>query len=400
MAASSIKKRKIAVVTSSRADYGLLFWLMKAIEQDAALELQVVATGMHLSHEFGLTHKIIENDGFRIDRKVEMLLSSDSPAAITKSIGVGCITFADALQELQPDMMVLLGDRFELLAPAISGVICKFPIVHIHGGETSQGAVDEAVRHAITKMAAIHFPATEKSRQRIIQMGEHPDTVFNHGAPGLDHLYRTELLSRERLEKQLAMNFDDGVALVTYHPVTRENNTSERQIDNLLAAVKTAKVKAIFSGANADAHGRIINSKILSFCQQDSSRYKFVENLGQRIYLSCLKHVDVLIGNSSSGLIEAPSFRLPVVNIGDRQRGREKAANIIDVGYSPEEIVKGIRQALSNEFKRSLTDLKNPYDKYADGRASERIKDSLKNISLSESLLKKAFYELPILTLT
>ncbi len=398
MAASSI--RKIVVVTSSRADYGLLFWLMKAVEQDAALKLQLVVTGMHLLHEFGSTFKIIENDGFRIDRKVEMLLSSDSPAAITKSIGVGCIAFADALQELQPHLMVLPGDRFELLAAAIAGSMARTPIAHLHGGETSQGAVDEAIRHSLTKMAAIHFPATEKSRQRIIQMGEHPETVFNHGAPGLDHLYRTELLSKEQLEKHLEFSLDSGTALITYHPVTLENDTSERQIENLLSAVKAAKLKAIFSGANADAHGRIINSKISSFCKQNPARYKFADNLGQRIYLSCLKHVDVLIGNSSSGLTEAPSFRLPVVNIGDRQKGREKAANVIDVGYSAEEILSVIHEALSDRFKQRLSGLKNPYDKHADGRAGERIKDTLKSISLSEVLLKKAFHDLPLLALT
>ena len=386
-----MNKRRICVVTSSRSDYGLLYWLMKEIQGDAALQLQVIATGMHLSPEHGMTSKVIENDGFKINKKIPMLPSSDTEAAIIKSIGKGLISFPEALVDLKPDILVLLGDRYELLSPAISALILKIPVAHIHGGETSQGAIDESIRHCLTKIASVHFPATEEYRRRIIQMGENPGVVFNFGAPGLDNIYKHRLLGKEELENHLKFDLSGRVAIVTYHPVTLEHKTAELQITNILKAIKSNGTRAIFTAANADTYGSIINREIKSFSDGHPADYQFSPNLGQIPYLSCLKNLDLMIGNSSSGLVEAPSFKLPVVNIGDRQKGRIKAENVIHVGYSVTEIKAGIEKACSSEFKRKIRNMKNPYDKYRDGKASYRIKETLKKISLSENLLKKKF---------
>lgn len=387
--------RRICVVTTSRADYGLLQGLMGAIRDDETLALQAIATGMHLCPEFGLTYRAIEHDGFRIERKIEMLLSADSDSATTKSVGVGLLAFADALAELQPDILVVLGDRFELLAAVIAALLAKIPIAHIHGGETSQGAVDEGIRHAITKLASLHFAATETYRRRIIQMGEDPHRVFAFGAPGLDALHQVKLLSRLELEARLDFALTTPTALVTYHPVTLERNTAERQIENLLGALQQERVRAIFTKANADTQGRLINRRIAEFCQNHPADYRLHDNLGQQIYLSCLRHLDMMVGNSSSGLIEAPSFKLPVVNIGDRQQGRIKAASVIDAGYSVKEIAAGIQQALSPVWREGLMDMTNPYAGRDDGLVSVRIKEQLKRVELTEALLKKQYYDIP-----
>jgi len=387
-------KRTICVVTTSRADYGLLFWLLKEIQNDPDLELQIIASGMHLSPEFGLTYQAIENDLFKIQKKVEMLLSADTETAIIKSLGVGLIGFAEALSELHPDMLVLLGDRFELLAAAISALILKIPIAHIHGGETSQGAVDEAIRHSITKIASIHFATTEAYRMRIIQMGENPEVVFNFGAPGLDNIARLKLMDKKELSRYLNFELDEPTALVTYHSVTLENNTAKEHIENILSAIRQSGLRAVFTKSNADTYGRIINKKIEGFCFRQPDKYRSVVNLGQLGYLSCLKHFDIMIGNSSSGLIEAPSFELPMVNIGDRQKGRIKAANVIDTNYTVDSIRRGIQKALSPDFKAGLKDMINPYQKYADGNISLRIKEKLKTIPLNDLLIKKEFRDL------
>lgn len=383
-------------MTTSRADYGLLRGLMRVIREDEALELQVIATGMHLCSEFGLTYRKIEQDGFRIDRKVEMLLSSDSDSAVTKSIGVGLMAFSDALDDLRPDILVVLGDRFELLSAAIAALIARLPIAHIHGGETSQGAIDEGVRHAITKMASLHFAATEAYRRRIIQMGEDPRFVFAFGAPGLDALHHVTLLTKQELESHLDFRLEGPTAIVTYHPVTLERNTAEVQIENLLMALLQEDVRAVFTKSNADMQGRLINQRIAEFCRHRPADYRLYDDLGQEVYLSCLRHLDLMIGNSSSGLIEAPSFKLPAVDIGDRQRGRIKAANVIDVGYSVAEIASGIRQSLSTSWKEGLTNMENPYCGRGDGRVSFHIKEQLKRAEIGESLLKKRFYDLPL----
>jgi UDP-N-acetylglucosamine 2-epimerase (non-hydrolysing)/GDP/UDP-N,N'-diacetylbacillosamine 2-epimerase (hydrolysing) len=391
---TKFKRRRICVVTTSRADYGLLIWLMREIREDPSLELLIVATGMHLSPEFGSTYKVIEEDGFTINAKVEMLLSSDTDIGVVKSIGIGLLSFCEVLKDLSPDIIVILGDRFELFSVAVSALILRIPIAHIHGGETSQGSVDEAVRHAVTKMSAVHFPATEVYRKRIIQMGEIPKRVFNYGAPGLDGVHRVKLLSKKELEKRLGFNLEGNVAIVTYHPVTLERGTAEWQIDDMLRAIHHSGLKAIFTKANADEQGRLINRKIQEFCGQQPDTYRFYDNLGTFVYLSCLKHCTLMVGNSSSGLIEAPSFRLPVVNIGDRQRGRIRAANVIDVGYSEKEISDGIKKACSKPFRRGLSSMENPYDTYGDGKTSYRIKESLKNIKITSKLLKKGFFDI------
>ncbi len=394
MEGPEIAARRICVVTTSRADYGLLRGLMQAIVDDRDLELQVVATGMHLSPEFGLTYGTIEHDGFRIDRKVEMLLSADSDGAVTKSIGVGLIAFADVFSGLRPDIAVVLGDRFELLSAAIAALIARVPIAHIHGGETSQGAMDEGVRHAVTKMASLHFPATEAYRRRIIQMGEDPHAVFAYGAPGLDALRHLTLLTKQELGSRLDFGLESPTAIVTYHPVTLERDSAAEQIDDLLAALLQAKVRAVFTKSNADMEGRLINERIAAFCRERPADYRLYDSLGQTVYLSCLHHLDLMVGNSSSGLIEAPSFGMPAVNIGDRQRGRIRAANVIDVGYPVAEIVVGIRQALSPVWRAGLSGMENPYAGVGDGTVSFQIKERLKQVELGESLLKKRFHDI------
>ena len=387
-------KRKICVVTGTRADYGLLYWLLKEIDNDENLELQLVATAMHLSPEFGLTYKTIEEDGFEITDNVELLLSSDSEIAVSKAIGLGCISFAETFQKLNPDMVLVLGDRFEIFSAASAAMIMKIPLVHLHGGETTQGAIDEALRHSITKMATYHFPATEKYKKRIIQMGEQSERVFNFGMAGLDNIYKLDLLSKKELESSLDFKLDHKTALVTYHPVTLDDNSTEVNINNLLSALDQFELNIIFTKSNADTGGRIINQKIAEYVEMNSDKSIFVDSLGQLRYLSALKHFDLMIGNSSSGITEAPSFKLPVVNIGDRQKGRVKAENIIDTNNSFSEITKSIKEALSTEFKQQISNLINPYDKYQDGRTSEKIKDKLKTIPLNNNILKKEFNDI------
>jgi UDP-N-acetylglucosamine 2-epimerase (non-hydrolysing)/GDP/UDP-N,N'-diacetylbacillosamine 2-epimerase (hydrolysing) len=350
---------------------------------------------MHLSPEFGLTVREIEEAGIELDRKINLRLTGGSGLDNAKSIGLGLAGFADALSELRPDMIVLLGDRFELFAPAIAALMLRIPIAHIHGGERSEGAIDESVRHAITKMASLHFPATESYRQRIIQMGEAPERVFNFGAPGLDQIYARPLLTRSELERELGLSLQDPAALVTHHPPTHDPGSVETQVRQLVGAIKASRINAVFTMANADAQGARINAQWRALCKQNPVRFRWEPHLGHLRYLSCLKHFALMVGNSSSGLTEAPSFRLPVVNIGDRQRGRVRAANVIDVPCSREAILRGIKRALSPRFRASLAGMRNPYDRYQDGRASERIKDVLKNIRLSDDLLKKNFHDLP-----
>jgi UDP-N-acetylglucosamine 2-epimerase (non-hydrolysing)/GDP/UDP-N,N'-diacetylbacillosamine 2-epimerase (hydrolysing) len=368
--------------------------LLKAIQADASLRLQVIASGTHLAPKFGRTWRDIEAAGIRIDRKINLRLKGESSLDNLKSIAVGLRRFAEAFVELQPEIVVLLGDRFELLAPAISALMLQIPIAHIHGGELSEGAIDDSVRHAITKMASLHFAATEAYRRRIIQMGESPDRVFNFGAPGLDELYGSPLLTRQELEEELGFSLNDPVALVTYHPASRDPSSAGSQVSRLVAAIKASGFKAVFTLANADAQGALINRRLQAACAQNPKRFKWIPHLGHRRYLSCLKYFAVMVGNSSSGLTEAPSFRLPVVNIGDRQRGRVRAANVIDVSCSRGAILGGIKKAVSPGFRASLGGVSNPYDRFHDGRASERIKDALKHLLLSDDVVKKHFHDL------
>jgi UDP-hydrolysing UDP-N-acetyl-D-glucosamine 2-epimerase len=390
-----VDRRKICVVTTSRSEFGLLLGLLKCIKNDSCLRLQLVVSGMHLARKFGMTIREIEAEGFVIDRKIDMRLSGLSNLANAKSLGLGLPGFANAFSELNPAIIVLLGDRFELLAAAISGLMLRIPIAHIHGGERSEGAIDESVRHAITKMASLHFAATESYRRRIIQMGESPDRVFNFGAPGLDQIYGPSLLTRTELEEEIGFTLREPVALVTYHPATLDRGSVDTQVYHLVTAIKMCGLKAIFTMANADARGARINARLSSLCKRNPGQFKWIPHLGHRRYLSCLRHCAIMVGNSSSGLTEAPSFRLPVVNIGDRQRGRVRARNVIDVACSQADIVRGIKRACSRRFKASLRGMRNPYDRYRDGRGSERIKDVLKRVKLSCDMQKKSFYDLP-----
>jgi len=380
-------KRKICVVTGSRADYGLLQLLMKEIRGDARLQLQIIATGMHLSPEFGLTFKQIEEGGFHVDEKVEMLLSSDTPKGIAKSIGLGVIGFADAFERVKPDVVVFLGDRFEIFAAAQAAMAARIPIAHIHGGETTEGAIDEAMRHAITKMACFHFVAAEPYRRRVIQMGEDPDRVINVGAPGLDNLKRMRLLNRYALEKAIDFPLGKLSFLVTYHPVTLSKADPSVPMHELLVAIDSfPQARTIFTKTNADTYGRIINKMIDEYVAEHPEHTRAFTSLGQLRYLSTMKHVDAVIGNSSSGLLEAPALRKPTINIGDRQKGRLRASSVIDCVEKIEAIVSAVKKALSEPFQLSLKNVVSPYGQ---GNASLEIKEYLKRVDLGGVLMKQ-----------
>lgn len=370
--------RKICAVTGTRAEYGLFYPIMKKIQNSNELELQLIATTMHLSEEFGSTYKQIEKDGFTINEKIENLLASDTKSSIAKSTGLATILLSDAFNKLQPDIVLLLGDRYETHAAATTAMLMNIPIAHIHGGEITEGAVDEQIRHSITKMSYLHFASTEKYRQRIIQMGEDPSRIFTSGAPGIDNIINLELLPKTKLENNLNWKFGKNSALFTYHPVTLDNSNIEDEIDHIFSVLKQTSLNILFTYANADDSGRVINQKIEIFCQENPSKYKVVKNLGQLRYLSAMKYVDLLIGNTSSGIIEAASFQKPVVNIGDRQKGRLQSGNVIDC--SIEILGTAIEQALSDDFQDSCKICKNIY---GNGHTSDTIVDVLSNAEVS-----------------
>lgn len=383
--------RKICVVTGTRADYGLLQWVMRGIQQDLELQLQVIATGMHLSPEFGRTYKEIEADGFAIDRKLEILTSSDSAAGITKSVGLGMIAFADALAELKPDIVLVLGDRFEIFSAVTAAMIAGRPIAHLHGGEITEGAFDDAIRHSITKMAHLHFVAAEEYRRRVIQLGEDPERVFLTGGLGVDTISKMNLLDRDSLESALDFKLGKKNLLITFHPVTLEQGTATAQMTELLNALdKLQDTHLILTMPNADTGGRELIRMIEAFAASRSHARAYT-SLGQLKYLSCMAHVDGVVGNSSSGLAEAPSFKKGTINIGDRQRGRLKAASVIDCEPTSSSIVKALEKMYSVHFQASLDKVSNPY---GEGGASERIVSRLKRFDLAH-ILKKSFYDLP-----
>lgn len=383
-------KRKICIVTGSRAEYGLLYWVMKEIQDDPDLQLQVVATGMHLSPEFGLTYKDIEADGFTIDAKVEMLLSSDTPVGIAKSIGLGVIGFADALDLLRPDILMLLGDRFEILAVAQAALVAKIPIAHIAGGDVTEGAFDEAIRHSITKMAHLHFVTNAAAARRVRQLGENPEHIFNVGSPGVDYIKRLKLLGRHELEEALDFRFKEKNLLVTFHPVTLETQPAVDQFQELLTALDNLgpNFGIIFTKPNSDTDGRAIIRLMDSYVATHPNTRAYT-SMGQVRYLSALAQVDAVVGNSSSGLYEAPSFGKPTVNIGDRQKGRLQATSVINCGTEASSIGKAILQALASDCSDAL----NPY---GDGNSSIRIKDCLKRVAEPAALLKKHFFDLAV----
>lgn len=383
--------RTICVVTGTRAEFGLLRWLMGEIQSHAQLELQVIATGMHLSPEFGSTYREIEEAGFQIDARVEMLLSSDTNTAVTKSMGLGVIGFADAYERLAPDIVVVLGDRFEIFAATSAAMIAGLPIAHLHGGETTEGAFDEAIRHSITKMSHLHFVAADEYRQRVIQLGEHPDRVFNFGGMGIDAIKRIKLLSREELERSLELSLGEKSLLVTFHPVTLEGGASSAaQMGELLAALEGLDdTTLIFTMPNADTGGRELSAMVREFAEGHPNA-KVYTSLGQLRYFSCLAQIDGVVGNSSSGLAEAPSFKIGTVNIGDRQKGRLKANSVIDCEPSCEAIQAALKTLYSAEFQAGLAAVSNPY---GNGGASEAIVKVLAEYPL-ENIRKKQFYNL------
>ncbi len=384
--------RKVCFVTGSRAEYGLVLWLLKAIEAEPALELQLVVTGMHLSPEFGLTYQQIEADGFAIAAKVEMLLSSDSPVGIAKSIGLGVIGFADALDRLRPDIVAVIGDRFEILAVAQAAMVARIPIAHVHGGESSEGSIDETIRHAITKMSHLHFTAAETYRTRVIQLGEDPARVFNVGAVGLDTIANLKLLAGSALEAALDFRLEGGpVVLCTYHPATLSDSSGcEALLQLFLALDGLPDARVVFTKANADTGGRAINQLIDDYAARNAGRMRAFVSLGQLRYLSLLSGADVVVGNSSSGIIEAPVVRTPTVNIGDRQRARLKAPSIIDCGETAAEISAAIAKALSPEFQRVAAAGKSLFGA---GGAAQRITKVIRDTPL-EGILHKTFYDL------
>ncbi len=386
-----IEKRKICVVTGTRAEYGLLYWLMKEISQDHFFEFQLVVTGMHLAPEFGLTYKQISSDGFEINAKVEMLLSSDTPVGVSKSIGLGIIGFADVFEDLKPDIIVVLGDRSEIFAAVSAAMIARVPVAHIHGGETTEGAYDESMRHSITKMSHLHFTSTEIYRKRVIQLGEQPQYVFDVGAPGIDNIKRLKLMSRDEFEKSINFKLGKKNLLVTFHPVTLERSTAKKQFLDLLVALNELEdTYIIFTKANSDVDGRVINSMIDEYVQLNSDNSIAYTSLGQLRYLSAMQFVDGVVGNSSSGLIEVPSFHIGTINIGDRQKGRIKAASVIDCLPTYNSIKFALTELYSVEFNAKLKEVQNPY---GEGGAVEKIISKLKSLSV-DNLLKKQFYDM------
>lgn len=384
--------RKICVITGTRAEYGLLRWVMQGIKDDPELTLQVIATGMHLSPEFGLTYREIEQDGFQIDRKVEMLTSSDTPVGIAKSMGLGLIGFADALNELKPHLIVVLGDRFEIFAAVAAALVSRIPVVHLHGGEATEGAFDEALRHSITKMSHLHFVAAEEYRQRVIQLGEQPERVFLVGGLGIDNIKRLKLFDRTELEASLGFTLGQKNLLITFHPVTLEDATAAEQMAELLSALAELQdTQLIFTMPNADTDGRVLIRMVEQFVAQHSNAHTYT-SLGQLRYLSCIAHVDGVVGNSSSGLLEVPYFKKGTVNIGDRQRGRLQAASVINCDPNRSDIIAALQRLYSPDFQANLSKVRNLY---GEGGASEKVVQTIKHYPI-DGIAKKVFYDLPV----
>jgi GDP/UDP-N,N'-diacetylbacillosamine 2-epimerase (hydrolysing) len=381
-----MNQRRVCIITGTRAEYGLFYPILKKIKDSKKLQLQLIATTAHLSGEFGLTYKQIEEDGFFIDDKIENLLSSDEKSSVAKSTGLAIILLSESLDRLQPDIVLLLGDRYETHAAATTAMLMNIPIAHIHGGELTEGAVDEQIRHSITKMSYLHFCSTEASRQRVIQMGEDQVRVFNSGAPGIDNILNLKLLSKVRLEKELNWKLTSKSALFTYHPVTLEDGDVVSDLEAILNILTISNLNILFTYANADKGGRVINRRLEEFCKTNPLKYKVVKNLGQIRYLSTMKYVDLIIGNSSSGIIEAASFKKPVVNIGERQKGRLRGVNIIDCDINTLE--GSIIVAMSSNFSKKNKNMKNIY---GNGSAANTIVDKLINqpISIVKTFIDK-----------
>lgn len=383
--------KRVCVVTGTRAEYGLLYWTMKQMQNSSDFDLQICVTGMHLAPEFGLTYSQIEADGFFINEKIEVLLSSDTAIGVSKSIGLGMIGFSEAFQRLKPEIILLLGDRFEIFSAAAAAMVSRIPIAHCHGGEATEGLIDESIRHSVTKMSHLHFTSTEEYRNRVIQLGEHPDRVFNVGALGIENINRLKLLSRSETEASINFKLAKKNILITFHPVTLEHATSEEQFSELLGALDSIEnTNIIFTKPNADTDGRVLISMIDEYVAKNTDKSISFISLGQLRYLSLLQFVDVVVGNSSSGLIEVPSFKIPTINIGDRQRGRLKSASVIDCDPNKTSIIEALKTAYSDSFRDSLASVKNLY---GNGDSSSKIISILHKVDLS-GILKKKFYNL------
>ncbi len=384
-------KKIISILTATRAEYGLLKPIIAKLNTIEEFDVRIVVTGAHLSPEFGLTYQEIEKDGFIIDEKIEILLSSDTPSSISKSMGIAMISFADYFEKLSPDLLIVLGDRYETLAVATTAMNHRIPIAHLYGGETTEGAIDESIRHAITKLSYLHFTSTDEYRNRVIQLGEHPNRVFNVGAIGIENILNAILLSKEELEAELKIDLSKSYAVVTFHPVTLENNSSDKQIESILEVCKKLNnLSFIFTKANADAEGRIINHLIDKYAQDYDNIFAFT-SLGMRRYLSVLKYCSMVIGNSSSGLLEAPSFGIPTINIGDRQKGRLQADSVINCEPTKVEITESINLALSDEFVQKAKKTVNPY---GNGDTSNKVVEVIKDYLFNDKIdLKKKFYD-------
>ena len=378
--------KKVLVVTSGRSDYGLLYHLMRQIQNSSDLELQIIATGMHLSSEFGMTYKQIESDGFFINRKIEMLLSSDSNLGVSKSMGIGIIAFSDAIDQLKPDLIFILGDRYEIFGLAATALVQKIPIAHIHGGEVTRGAIDDAFRHSITKMSDFHFCANEDARHRILQLGEDEENIFMVGGLGLDYIRNTTLFTKNEIQKKLSFKMRDKNILVTYHPETLSKISAEDQINELLKALKNfSHVGIIFTMPNADSGSKVITHLIDDFVKSNDNAKSF-KSLGQTLYLSCIEAFDGVVGNSSSGILEVPSFKKGTLNIGDRQDGRQFASSIIECKLCHQEITKGIQKLFSFKYKTIFEKTTNPY---GEPGASEKIIKIVKNLNSNRVSPKK-----------
>ena len=384
--------RKICFFTSTRADYGIMSRLMRKVADSSDCELQIIATNMHLSPEYGLTYKEIEADGFHINKKVEMMLSSDTRNGIVKSMGVSLLGFADAIDDLKPNIAVILGDRYEMLAAAEACLIYRLPIAHIGGGDVTEGAFDDGIRHSISKLSHLHFASTDAARQRIIQMGEHPDRVFNFGGLANDNILNEPIMDREKLEQSLDFKLNKDFLLVTFHPVTLEENTAAQQSAYLLEALESYLkcFKIIFTMPNSDSDSRVIADQINAFVQKHPEDSMAVVSLGKKRYYSALKYCAAVVGNSSSGIYEAPSFHVPTLNIGDRQKGRLRGESVVDVEATLDGIMKGLEKALSDEFRTYVKTTQSPFEKPG---TLDNMYDVIVHYPL-ENIIEKKFYSL------
>jgi GDP/UDP-N,N'-diacetylbacillosamine 2-epimerase (hydrolysing) len=388
-------KKKVCVVTGTRAEYGLLRPLIKKIDENPKFELQLIATGMHLSPEFGLTYRNIESDGFKIDEKVEILLSSDTSIGISKSMGLGLISFSESYNRLNPDLIIILGDRYETFSATAAASVANIPVAHLHGGELTEGAFDDSFRHSMTKMSYLHFTSTEEYRKRVIQLGENPERVFNVGALGVENILNLDLLSKRELERELDISLREKYLLIVFHPVTLENKTAENNFEELLEAIDKYdnNISKVFIKGNSDTDGRIINQMIDQYVNENNNSYTFT-SLTVENYLSLLKNCFVLVGNSSSGIVEAPSLKTPSINIGDRQKGRIKAESVFDCKNNEADILSTLKKVDNLFSNDKFENINNPYEK--ENISDEIIKVIEKALISNKIDLKKKFYDIEV----